>query len=532
MRWSHVRLCYQFFLHFSIFRSLADSIVTDANTTALNFADFGNLGITGSRDGKIKVWDLTKSGLTRAQLPVLGGPICNIACSPCGTYIASSSSRNEHDCQVGVWRSDDIGQPLLTLEGAKSNATCVKFYKDSELVLTGHKDGVVRLWNTSTHEVEDEFSCVAGSEGHAGSSAEEDSVMAGSGTGEYSLLGPGVTNITISTDGKVLMAGTNDGTLVAWNLTKRTKKQKKIMNGHYHPIVEITFTPANNTSQHSDKYLISADKSGTTLVRDYGTLDVIAADRHDGVGEKGAELGCVGVGLDSTQSMRLVRWYSSGKIEVCSIPDLEPVSVIKQDGNLTSVNYLHGRLITTACDGDGSGCVQIWDRGVCTQRIVTDCGITSAVTMYVNRNGILVYGCEDGCVGMFLYTPHTDNERHIVLDVMEQSSPATVTPVTAHNHTLLSAVSKSRISQTTLHSLKEVLETDNGEQEKKNETVLVEREERDKENATPPKTKDGDTVVVLEQPSDEGRVKGGDLKEGAEAKGIGKQESSSTCNIL
>ena len=479
---------------------LPDSIISnDASITALSFSDLGKFGITGSEDGCIKIWDLKKS----EHLQTLSnGAIFDITCSPNGDYIATLCEQKDDTVVVNLSKADDLTQPFATLKRTDSRVTSVKFYNDSDCLFTAHEDGIVRLWDIKTSEITDEFPCK------------------GSGTGSNidPMGSSAVTCITISDNHKVLIAGTADGRLVLWNITKRTRLQSKTTaNDHDHSIIKITITPG------SVRYLVSADASGTTVVRDYGTLEVIGIDRR----EKGVDLCCLGVGLDYSHNMMMARAYIDGKIEVSSVPALELVWVLDSgghvtcgNGHVTSVNYLCGKLIATHCHDDRSGCVQIWDKGTCLYSCVTDSGITSAIVICINRHGVILYGDQEGYVGAYLYNLPSYTDNDVTLSLLRQSSLATVTTVTTDNQRKLSDVSRARISQTTLQSLKEVEETTI------EDTPLQGREagpewEGPKEDATPP-TKE-EEIVQSECPLNEDNDIGNDTIQ---------QPSSSTCTIL
>ena len=402
------------------------------------------------------MWDLKTSEPPKTQPMLHKGAISSIAYSTCGEYVAAAADNSESDPIINVWKTEDLCETIMTIPNSTSSViTCIIFYKDSKFILTGHNDGAVCMWNINTQKQEEQFSCI-GSEKYS---------TVGSGLNENSQNGSSVTCLAFSKDGKVLIAGTRNGRLVSWNMSKKTKLRNKPLTGHYFPIAGVIFTESATSfpDSQTDKYLITVDETGMTIIRDYRTLDVIKTDGYgesDEGEDKEAELCCLGTGQDSSQSLMLVRAYTDGKIRVCSIPELEQVSVLENaHGHLTSVNYLYGRLITTAAgNDDGSGCVQIWDKGVCIEKVVCDSGITSATVMYVNHHGLLLYGCENGYIGTFLYEPQpadTDKSKNVMLKMLQQSHGC--------KQKRLSEASKSRISQTTLHSLKEVQEMDASE---------------------------------------------------------------------
>ena len=439
----------------------------------------------GTIKGTITAWDLTRAIQQSPQILPHTDSINNIAYSPCGEYMIASSN-NGSTPAISVWKADDLMQPVSIIEGLSSHVTCLRFYGNSNRILSGHMDGIVRLWNMGTMTVENQY-------------LDGDLSFEGSNSA--------VTSFAISNDQKVLMVGLHNGNVIGINMTKN-HTHKVLDKRHHASIVSVMFTPTT-----PNKYLITADKKGAIIVRNYKTLDIIKLDNN----EKGAELSCMCVGQDSTHSMLLGLAYRNGIIEISSLPKLEQVSVLEYHyGYATSINYYNDKLITTVKCDDGSGCVQVWDKKACLDKVACDAGITSVAMTTINGHGIMAYGCENGYIGMFLYNPLDNCNKHVLLGVLsQQQSVRQITPEQRRPNSL-SENSKSRISQTTLQSLKEQEEDEPLAEE--NVKQVIEQIETIKLTKPATELTDHEPVTIS--------------SEGTSSREEQKEDKQSSCNIL
>lgn len=388
--------------------------MNDSSVTTFSFMNLGALGITGSEDGTLRVWDLEKSETQPgAQVTFINtGRVCATTTSQCGKYIGTAyengrgtvSRRNGNVPTIIVWQLSDLTKPYILLEAPTCcTITGLKFFKSNQLV-SSHVDGIVRFWNIDTRQIEDEFSCM------------------GSGQEEYSHTGSGdvpvITCFGISSDCKVLSVGTEDGQITTWNMERKLKISRKL-DGHTHPIVSILFVPA---LLKASKYIITGDKRGSIIVREYKTLDIIESidqleDRN------GTELRCLEVGEDMNETWLLGGAYSDGSVEIWSVPNLQRVTSFRlNEGFVSSIGFIQNKIVTTVNRDDNCGCVQIWDEDICIGMVNTDSGITTAMVKPIEPRGVglVIYGCEDGYTGVYLYDPYARNnkEKHVMEAVL------------------------------------------------------------------------------------------------------------------
>ncbi len=419
----------------------------------------GAIGITGTKEGTLSIWDMAIVKHKTHQVSVHTDSINSITYSPSADCIATSSNKGV-TAVISVWKVDDLIQPMTVMEGIPSSLNCILFYSSSNQLLSGHSDGIVRLWNIDTLRVEEEYCCMGRLNGY---------IPFGGVSND--IVDTSVMCLAVSNDNKVLMVGLDNGDVIGWSIAKKT--HKVLDKHHATPIISVIFSPPTSGP---NKYLITADKSGTTVVRDYRSLSIVTTDGND----KGVELCCVGVGQDSSHLMILTRAYNNGNILVSSLPDLKQFYIF-QSGyvNITSMNYYNDRLITAAiCNNDKSGCILVWNKEACIDKVICDSGITSVAMTTINGHGVIMYGCIDGYIGSFLYNPPNSGNENMLLELLTRS-PSQPSQHIPHHHNTLSEISKSKISQTTLQSVQEKQEAEQEEEIQIKETTPTQSDTED-----------------------------------------------------
>ncbi|GAB6028415.1 hypothetical protein CHUAL_002575 [Chamberlinius hualienensis] len=100
----------------------------------------GTLGLSGSVDGTVKVWQLGTSSL-RSTLEGHTGPITSVSCAPSSLFAASGSQ----DKTVRIWGLT-LGHIVSTFKEHDAPISAVKVAADSRRVLSADIAGSIKLW--------------------------------------------------------------------------------------------------------------------------------------------------------------------------------------------------------------------------------------------------------------------------------------------------------------------------------------------------------------------------------------------------
>uniref|UniRef100_A0A0C3TKW7 Anaphase-promoting complex subunit 4 WD40 domain-containing protein n=1 Tax=Guillardia theta (strain CCMP2712) TaxID=905079 RepID=A0A0C3TKW7_GUITC len=113
---------------------------------SLSFSPSGELLVSASFDGSLRVWDVSNGKCVRVMR---AGGINFLACSfdPLGTFIAAASS----DKLIRFFRLSD-GEVSRTLRGHEKEVTCLSFHPSDRLLASGSLDCSLRLWSTKSGE--------------------------------------------------------------------------------------------------------------------------------------------------------------------------------------------------------------------------------------------------------------------------------------------------------------------------------------------------------------------------------------------
>ena len=106
----------------------------------------GRLGVTGSDDGVVRVWDLAEG--TARHRWALGSPVRTLALSPDERVLAAAPGIGP----VRLWHLED-GRPAGPAIGpARAGFTVLAFTADGRRLLTGSASGEVALWSLKSGE--------------------------------------------------------------------------------------------------------------------------------------------------------------------------------------------------------------------------------------------------------------------------------------------------------------------------------------------------------------------------------------------
>lgn len=120
--------------------------------TKLDLNSDGTILVVGKSDGRIRIWDLKSKELLRSfSLP--SRELYSVAISPNNKLLASGG-----EDEVNIWdlQTGNLLYSLtenLTPTAKFFNTTALAFSDDSQLLITGGYDGVLRIWNLSTGQV-------------------------------------------------------------------------------------------------------------------------------------------------------------------------------------------------------------------------------------------------------------------------------------------------------------------------------------------------------------------------------------------
>lgn len=131
-----------FFLDQQSGRTLLELPGHQGGCLAVALVPSGRVGISGGRDGMIRLWE-TARGVERRALPA-GGWVHSLACSPDGRVLASGHD----DGRVELW---DLrtGLRLRTCEGHRGAVLSLGFSTDGKRLLSAGVDSTAILWDVA-----------------------------------------------------------------------------------------------------------------------------------------------------------------------------------------------------------------------------------------------------------------------------------------------------------------------------------------------------------------------------------------------
>ena len=123
--------------------TLGEPLVHDSAVAGVVFDTTGERLLTGSLDGKARLWDLTRR-ITVVTLAEQGGIRC-LAFRTGGDVFATSGDEG-----TGRLWETSTGRPIGERLEHRSRVDCLAFRPDGTMVATGGQDGKVRLWCATT----------------------------------------------------------------------------------------------------------------------------------------------------------------------------------------------------------------------------------------------------------------------------------------------------------------------------------------------------------------------------------------------
>jgi WD40 repeat protein/serine/threonine protein kinase len=180
---------------------------------AVAFSRDGKLILSGSQDGKLRLWEAT-TGKELRNWEAHKGVVKAVAFDPSGQVVLSGSS----DGTAALWWVAD-GKPIHRLpHDAGKIVGTVAFSPDGQTVLSASEDGTARLWDVNT--------------GH-----ERDRLNHGEGVG--------VRAAVFRPDGKAVLTGDTDGKVRLWHPDTRAVVE---LNSHSRWVTAVAFSPDGKTT--------------------------------------------------------------------------------------------------------------------------------------------------------------------------------------------------------------------------------------------------------------------------------------------
>jgi WD40 repeat protein len=180
---------------------------------------------SGSDDRTVRLWDATTGAEVSPLLRGHSAMVTSVAFSPDGTRIASGS----YDHTIRVWDAAS-GSAAFVLCGHKSYVLSVVFTPDGRQIISSSKDNTISVWDALSGSVIH----IHPVEGLRSSRPER---------------------IAVSTDGKMIACGSNEGTIRIWQLNA-SSRSLDIQTGHTR-ILSLAFFPDGRHIIATSSYRIS-----------------------------------------------------------------------------------------------------------------------------------------------------------------------------------------------------------------------------------------------------------------------------------
>jgi WD40 repeat protein len=254
---------------------------------ALAFTPDGDHLLSGSGDGKLRVWDLKRS-TARATVDSYEKWLFSIALSPDGTKVATGGG----DYKIHIYSLASLldahgecdVEPIRTLTGHTNDVHAVSFLDDQTLVSAGD-DRTVRYWNTATgqttnvilaHDRAIPSLASSRSRGWIATGSRDNTVKTWdlrTGRLIHTLAhGGDVNSVAFSPDAKYLASASYDGMVRLWD--PASGKLHRELKGHQGRVFTVAFDP-------SGRRIISGGADGTVRMWSLdGALLESSTDQH------------------------------------------------------------------------------------------------------------------------------------------------------------------------------------------------------------------------------------------------------------
>ena len=192
-------------------RQSAQTLAEAGPINATTFSPDGKRVLTGSRDGKARVWDLATGQVLMALEH--GSVVYSVAYSPDGRTIATGGDQD--DGEARLWDTES-GALLKKFAAHAEPVLSVAFSRDGRQLLTASYDKTARLWDIESGAQLREF------RGHSW----------------------WVWSAHFSPDNTQVVTASQDGTAIVWSVNSDSHSAP--FTGHTGPIYSATFSPDGN----------------------------------------------------------------------------------------------------------------------------------------------------------------------------------------------------------------------------------------------------------------------------------------------
>lgn len=243
------------------------------SATSIAFSPDGNTLVLGSFDHTLKLLDVA-SGELRRTLSGHSSSVTSVAFASDGKTVVSGS----WDKTLKLWNAES-GMEICTLSGHLGWVDSVGFSPDAKKVASGGLDGALKLWDVERCKELNTFkhgngvsSLAFSPDGQTVASASFNIIRlreAASGKRVRDIQGhtDWIRSAQFSSDGKMIVAGSNSGTVTAWNLFNG--QEPRALTGHAKWVGSIALSQDGRTlvSGSGDKTLKLWDVASGTVLR-------------------------------------------------------------------------------------------------------------------------------------------------------------------------------------------------------------------------------------------------------------------------
>ncbi len=212
------------------------------------FSPDGNLIITGSNDGTVKLWQSNGNLVKTFNPSQNNSPINEVKFSPDGQFMAAGNMEGI----LTLWtkegkliKSDDHGEPIYALN----------FSPDGKTIVTTGRHGMIKFWNLrgnflkSFNHTSSIYALIFTENGQNIITGDNQGIITfwtleGNQIKTIPAHQNTINNLTLSSDGQLLASASVDKTVKLW--TKNGQLSKKL-TGHKQSVHQVLFTDDNQT---------------------------------------------------------------------------------------------------------------------------------------------------------------------------------------------------------------------------------------------------------------------------------------------